>query len=134
PARAARHARRRARRPVRLRRAARQDRPRRVSHRARPTRPDPHRRPLRHGTPMSILESSSLTTRAVRAGIATDQEHGAVVPPLHLSSTFAFRGFAQPRRFDYTRSGNPTRTHLADALASLEGGELGVVTSTGMSR
>ena len=61
-------------------------------------------------------------TRAVRAGIATDREHGAVVPPIHLSSTFAFEGFNKPRRFDYTRSGNPTRSQLADALAELEGG------------
>jgi cystathionine gamma-synthase len=77
--------------------------------------------------------ASHPTTRAVRAGIATDREHGAVVPPLHLSSTFAFHGFAQPRRFDYTRSGNPTRAHLAEALAELEGGASAVVTSTGMS-
>ncbi|HET9454106.1 MAG TPA: cystathionine gamma-synthase [Gemmatimonadaceae bacterium] len=72
-------------------------------------------------------------TRAVRAGIASDREHGAVVPPLHLSSTFAFEGFGRPRAYDYTRSGNPTRTHLAEALADLEGGERGVITCTGMS-
>lgn len=82
---------------------------------------------------MSANDLCSQTTRAVRAGIATDREHGAVVPPLHLSSTFAFEGFAKPRRFDYTRSGNPTRCHLADAIAELEGGSRGVVTSTGMS-
>lgn len=75
----------------------------------------------------------SSSTRAVRAGIASDREHGAVVPPLHLSSTFAFEGFGRPRTFDYTRSGNPTRAHLAGALAALEGGEAAVVTSTGMS-
>lgn len=72
-------------------------------------------------------------TRAVRAGIATDREHGAVVPPLHLSSTFAFAGFGRPRAYDYTRSGNPTRAQLASALAELEGGAGAVVTSTGMS-
>jgi len=81
---------------------------------------------------MSVSHSST-QTRAVRAAIATDREHGAVVPPIHLSSTFAFAGFAQPRKFDYTRSGNPTRSQLADALAELEGGARGVVTSTGMS-
>ena len=72
-------------------------------------------------------------TRAVRAAIATDREHGAVVPPIHLSSTFSFEGFARPRKFDYTRSGNPTRSNLADAIAALEGGESAVITSTGMS-
>ena len=82
---------------------------------------------------MSASDSSSPITRAVRAGIATDREHGAVVPPIHLSSTFAFESFAKPRTYDYTRSGNPTRSQLAGALAELEGGERAVVTSTGMS-
>jgi cystathionine gamma-synthase len=69
----------------------------------------------------------------VRAGIATDAHHGAVVPPLHLSSTFAFAGFDQKRRYDYTRSGNPTRDQLGGALAELEEGVGAVVTSSGMS-
>lgn len=72
-------------------------------------------------------------TRAVRAGICTDQEHGAVVPPIHLSSTFSFDGFGGKRRYDYTRSGNPTRDHLSAAIADLEGASGGVVTSSGMS-
>ena len=55
------------------------------------------------------------------------------MPPIHLSSTFAFEGFGTPRKFDYTRSGNPTRSQLADALAELEGGAGAVVTSTGLS-
>ena len=55
------------------------------------------------------------------------------MPPIHLSSTFAFEGFDKPRKYDYTRSGNPTRSQLADALAELEGGAGAVVTSTGMS-
>jgi cystathionine gamma-synthase len=72
-------------------------------------------------------------TRAVRAGIATDLHHGAVVPPIHLSSTFAFEAFGKKRLYDYTRTGNPTREYLANALAELEDGEGAVVTSTGMS-
>jgi len=75
----------------------------------------------------------STTTRAVRAGIATDREHGAVVPPIHLTSTFAFEAFGKPRTFDYTRSGNPTRAQLANAIAELERGAGAVVTNTGMS-
>jgi cystathionine gamma-synthase len=82
---------------------------------------------------MSDRGQFSSTTRAVRAGIATDREHGAVVPPIHLSSTFAFEGFGAPRKFDYTRSGNPTRSQLADALTELEGGAGAVVTNTGLS-
>ncbi len=60
---------------------------------------------------------TSAATRAVRAGIESDRHHGAVVPPIHLSSNFAFAGFDQPRTYDYTRSGNPTRDLLARALA-----------------
>ncbi len=72
-------------------------------------------------------------TRVVRAGLESDHQHGAVVPPLHLSSTFSFAGFDEPRRYDYTRSGNPTRDLLAEALADAEGGAGAVVTSSGMS-
>lgn len=72
-------------------------------------------------------------TRSVRAGLTTETQHGAVVPPIYLSSTFSFAGFDRKRAFDYTRSGNPTRSLLAEALAELEEGEGAVVTSTGMS-
>jgi len=77
--------------------------------------------------------SARAVTRAVRAGIASDLHHGAVVPPIHLSSTFAFDGFGKKGAYDYTRTGNPTRDYLATALAELEGGAAGVITSTGMS-
>ena len=78
---------------------------------------------------MSINNS----TLAVRTGIESDQHHGAVVPPLHLSSNFSFEGFDQKRQYDYSRSGNPTRDLLAEGLAQLEGGVGAVVTSSGMS-
>ena len=78
-------------------------------------------------------ETASATTRAVRAGIGSDRHHGAVVPPIHLSSTFTFEGFGRKREYDYSRTSNPTRSHLADALADLEEGESAVVTSSGMS-
>src|SRR5262245_42903437 len=75
----------------------------------------------------------SPTTRAVRAAIESDTQYGAVVPPLHLTSTFAFKSFGEKGPYDYTRSGNPTRDALGEALASLEGGAGGVVTSSGMA-
>ncbi len=73
------------------------------------------------------------TTRTVRAGIESDQQYGAVVPPLYLSSNFAFAAFGEKRQYDYTRSGNPTRDTLGDALADLEGGAGAIVTSSGMA-
>ncbi|WP_108650716.1 cystathionine gamma-synthase [Dongshaea marina] len=75
----------------------------------------------------------SSQTQAVRAGIETDTQHGAITPPLYLSSNFSFHDFNEPRQYDYTRSGNPTRELLADALAKLEGGAGAVITSSGMS-
>ncbi|MDZ7643684.1 MAG: cystathionine gamma-synthase [Woeseiaceae bacterium] len=72
-------------------------------------------------------------TRAVRASIESDSQFGAVVPPLYLSSNFSFSGFGEKRQYDYTRSGNPTRDALGEALAALEGGAGAVVTSSGMS-
>ena len=71
-------------------------------------------------------------TRAVRAGLESDPATGAVVPPIHLSSTFAFPSFGVKGRYDYSRSGNPTRDLLAEAVADLEGGSMAVVTGSGM--
>ena len=75
----------------------------------------------------------SQTTCAVRAGIESDTQHGAVVPPLHLSTNYAFEGLGGRRRYDYSRSGNPTRDLLGEALAELEQGSAAVVTASGMA-
>jgi len=80
-----------------------------------------------------MTSSASKATCAVRASIESDTQHGAVVPPLHLSSNFTFAGFGEKREYDYTRSGNPTRDALAEALNELEGGAGAVVTSSGMA-
>ena len=74
----------------------------------------------------------SPATVAVRAGIDTDTAHGAVSPPIVLSTNFTFDGLHGKRKYDYTRSGNPTRDLLGEALAQLEGGAGGVITGTGM--
>lgn len=75
----------------------------------------------------------SRLTRGLTTGINADPHHGAVVPPLHLTSTFSFSAFGECGQYDYTRSGNPTRDLLGEALATLEGGFGGTITSTGMS-
>jgi cystathionine gamma-synthase len=75
----------------------------------------------------------SIATRSVRAGLESDAQHGSVVPPIYLSTNFAFEKYGKPRKYDYTRSGNPTRDQLAQALADLEGGAGAVVTCTGLS-
>ena len=72
-------------------------------------------------------------TIAVRSGLNDDQQYGCVVPPIHLSSTYNFTDFNQPRAHDYSRRGNPTRDVVQRALAELEGGAGAVMTNTGMS-
>lgn len=72
-------------------------------------------------------------TRAVRAAIGSDREHRAVVPPIHLSANFVFDAPGECGAYDYTRTANPTRTHLARAIADAEGGAGAVVTASGMA-
>jgi cystathionine gamma-synthase len=77
--------------------------------------------------------SDNPATIAVRASLESDSQHGAVVPPVHLSSNYTFAGYGEKRQYDYCRSGNPTRDALADALSKLEGGAGAVITSSGMA-
>ncbi len=72
-------------------------------------------------------------TIAASRGVAEDPAHGAVTPPLYLSSTYAFEGYAVPRRHEYARTSNPTRSLLSETIAALEGGACATVTSSGMS-
>jgi len=76
--------------------------------------------------------SHSATTRAVRAALESDTQHGAVVPPVHLTSTYAFKAYGEKGAYDYSRSGNPTRDALGDAIAQLEGAAGAVITASGM--
>jgi cystathionine gamma-synthase len=80
-----------------------------------------------------IVSETAASTRAVRAGIESDTQHGAVVPPLHLSTNYAFDGLGGKRAYDYSRSGNPTRDLLGNALAELEQGAGAVITASGMA-
>jgi cystathionine gamma-synthase len=72
-------------------------------------------------------------TIACSAGVNADAAEGAVMPPLYLSANYSFAGYGEKRAFDYSRTGNPTRALLADAIAQLERGAGAVVTSSGMS-
>ena len=82
---------------------------------------------------MSRARPADPRTIAARSGVDTDTAHGAVMPALYLSSNYSFAAFGQPRKYDYSRSGNPTRDVLAETLAELEGGAGAVVTATGMA-
>jgi cystathionine gamma-lyase len=72
-------------------------------------------------------------TLVIHAGQGPDPAYGAVMQPIYQTSTFAFEGYNKPGKFDYTRSGNPTRAALEDCLAALEGGTRGFAFATGMA-
>lgn len=72
-------------------------------------------------------------TLTIHGSSFTDPAYGAVMPPLYLSSTYAFKGVGQPGPFDYGRSGNPTRGGLESTLARLDNGVAGFAFATGMA-
>jgi cystathionine gamma-synthase len=73
-------------------------------------------------------------SRAVHAGQAFDATTGAVIPPVHFSTTFAQDGIGGLRQgYEYGRSGNPTRTALETQLAAIEGGAHGLSFSSGLA-
>jgi cystathionine gamma-synthase len=80
-----------------------------------------------------MSDSIPSATVAVRAALESDSQHGAVVPPIHLTSTYAFKSFGEKGAYDYTRSGNPTRDALGEAIASLEGAAGSVITASGLA-
>lgn len=75
--------------------------------------------------------SFELDTLAIHAGQKPDAETGAVMPPIHLSSTFAQSAPGQHRGFEYSRTGNPTRGMLEQCVAALEGAEHGIAFASG---
>jgi cystathionine gamma-lyase len=72
-------------------------------------------------------------TQAIHAGQGPDPLHGAVMPPVYQTSKFAFRSATEPREFDYSRSGNPTRKALETCLAALEHGTHAFAFASGMA-
>ena len=72
-------------------------------------------------------------TRAIHVGNDPCPQTGAVVPPIHLASTFVQPGAGEWGEFDYSRSGNPTRKAFETTLASLEGGSGALAFATGMA-
>jgi cystathionine gamma-synthase len=71
-------------------------------------------------------------TRAIHAGQEPDEETGALMTPIYANSTYVQDGPGDHRGYEYSRTGNPTRTDLEENLASLEGGEFGRCFSSGM--
>ncbi|MBJ6723767.1 trans-sulfuration enzyme family protein [Geomesophilobacter sediminis] len=72
-------------------------------------------------------------TQLIHGDQPIDPEFGSLSHPLYLSSTFAQRSLDDFGRFDYARSGNPTREALEEAIAGLEGGTVGLAFASGMA-
>jgi cystathionine gamma-synthase len=78
-------------------------------------------------------EGWGFDTRAIHAGQAPDAATGAVVPPISLATTFAQSAVGEHRGYEYSRSGNPTRTALETCLAALEGAPHGLAFASGLA-
>ncbi|MBT3250547.1 MAG: PLP-dependent transferase [Candidatus Marinimicrobia bacterium] len=78
------------------------------------------------------LEKLHFSTRAIHTGQTPDKETGAIVPPVHQTSTFYQKNFAE-YDFDYSRADNPTRRNLEENIASLEEGIGAVAFGSGMA-
>src|ERR1700736_5182339 len=77
---------------------------------------------------------AGLATKAIHAGYRPDPATGVVNPPIYASSTFAQDGVGGLRGgFEYSRTGNPTRTALEASLAAVEEGTFGRAFSSGMA-
>ena len=81
----------------------------------------------------ALVPRARLGTQCVHAGVQPDPAYGAVMPPIYQTSTFAFRDVCTNAGYDYTRSGNPTRAALEEAITLLEGGQGATCTATGMA-
>lgn len=79
-------------------------------------------------------ENLGFATRAIHAGQEPDAATGAVVPPLYQVSTYKQDGVGGLRGgWEYSRSGNPTRAALEEALAAVEGGAAGFAFASGLA-
>jgi cystathionine beta-lyase/cystathionine gamma-synthase len=72
-------------------------------------------------------------TRTIHAGRNPDPTNGAISTSICQTSTFVFDDFQKPGEYDYSRTGNPTRNALEEAIANLEGGKKGYAFSSGMA-
>jgi len=82
---------------------------------------------------MSPEHEFGFETRAIHAGQAPDETTGAVVTPIYQTSTYAQNEVGEHKGYEYSRTGNPTRTALERCLASLEGAGSGFAFASGMA-
>jgi cystathionine gamma-lyase len=77
--------------------------------------------------------ATGFSTRAIHAGQGADPATGATVVPIYATSTFTQEAPGRHKGYEYSRSGNPTRTALETCLATLEGGERALAFASGLA-
>ena len=78
-------------------------------------------------------QEAGFATRAIHAGQDPDPATGATIVPIYATSTYTQAAIGQHKGYEYSRSGNPTRTALETCLAALEGGERGLAFASGLA-
>jgi cystathionine gamma-lyase len=81
----------------------------------------------------SHTQATGFSTRAIHAGQDADPATGATIVPIYATSTYTQRAPGEHKGYEYSRSGNPTRTALETALAALEEGERGLAFASGLA-
>src|SRR3712207_67999 len=86
------------------------------------------------GSARAGVEKLGFESRAIHAGYEPDPTTGAVIPPIYATSTYLQDGVGGLRGgYEYSRSGNPTRTALEECIAALEDGDHGFAFASGLA-
>jgi cystathionine beta-lyase/cystathionine gamma-synthase len=80
-----------------------------------------------------VTDRLHLETLAIHAGVEPDPTTGAIMTPIYQTSTFVQSAPGEHKGYDYSRSGNPTRTALEACIAELEGGRYGLAFASGLA-
>ncbi|MFC5630706.1 MULTISPECIES: cystathionine gamma-synthase [Streptococcus] len=80
-----------------------------------------------------MVKKLKIDTILAHSGINSDEATGALVAPIHFSTTYQHPEFGKSTGFDYTRTKNPTRATLEETLAAIEKADYAIATSSGMS-
>src|SRR5437763_493051 len=80
-----------------------------------------------------MTSGKRIETKLVQIGNRSDPATGAINPPIYLSTAFQHKGLGQSTGFDYSRTKNPTRSILEEAITDLEDGDAGFACSSGMA-
>jgi len=80
-----------------------------------------------------LNQEAGFATRAIHVGQDPDPATGATIVPIYATSTYTQAAIGQHKGYEYSRSGNPTRTALETCLAALEEGECGLAFASGLA-